>query len=1112
MKRTKVVLIVGLLAVVGLAPLLLAQDATPQAPQNMQAFVPVQAGPVAPQSYAAAPTNAYHPRRVLVKLKPGAIARSTLGVSVLRGINAGDAETGLLSIDAIGWEKGLESIERSTIEVQSVALDESIGVSRWFSFVLPEGQDLPALAARYADDPDVEIATLDWRAFPAVSPNDPNYPDHWGHHNTGQLKDYCWGCGGHPNGTPVGTPGFDAHAEAAWAQSQGYGSSGVVIAIIDSGVDANHPDLRQVTGWDFGNGDNNPDDDSGKSGHGTACAGIAAAKANNHLGPAGIAGACSIMPLKVANSAGTMYFSAIQNAIYYAADHGAKVISMSFGSSGSGQQAMKDALLYAHNKNVIMFAATGNENMSTISFPASDPHVIGIGAASPCGDRKRSSSNSSEVNPGHHTDPNGTTCDGERWWGSNYGVNTIDHAAAVDLLGPTILPTTDIGGRAGYSTTDYYQWFNGTSAATPYVAGVAALILTAHPNWTPAQVRQRLISTATDIVNVESGNGWDRYSGYGLVNADAALGGGGSSGPSYTALPYSTGFESGSLDSYWTTASTADGRVRILTTNAPHSGSRHLTMDDSTNGGFSQNEARLHLDLSAESNVKLDFWWKEFGDETHAQDGVYFSDNGGSSFVKVKDLNGGSVADKTWQHITLDLDQLATSKGLSLTATFVVKFQQYDNYPMTSDGFAFDDISVTAVSGPVNSLTVTYPNGGETLTVGEHATITWSSTGSIANVALDYSTNGGSSWHAITSSTANDGSFDWTVPSDETTRGRVRVSDVAASSTNDVSNANFTIKAASSTPYTSIPYSTGFESGSLDNYWSTNSTGNGRVRILSSNGPHAGSYHMTMDDSTSGGFSRNEAWLHVNLSAETSVNLEFWWKEFSDETHSQDGIYFSDNGGTSFVKVKDLNGGSVADRTWQRITLDVDQLASNAGLTLSSTFVIKFQQYDNYPMTSDGFAFDEIALTAGSSSTSPITAESEPNDNSASADGPLGNGTAVSGTLSSSNDDDWFYFDVSTAGSVEIVLDILGSQDFDWYLYHESNLSSAVARGYTTNDPESGSYNCSVARYYIRVDGYHGATGNYTLTVNGTGVSTASPQGLQGLMPVLEFDTEPASN
>jgi hypothetical protein len=377
------------------------------------------------------------------------------------------------------------------------------------------------------------------------------------------------------------------------------------------------------------------------------------------------------------------------------------------------------------------------------------------------------------------------------------------------------------------------------------------------------------------------------------------------------------------------------------------------------------------------------------------------------------------------------------------------------------------------------SVTVTAPNGGETLTAGSIAAITWTTTGSIANVALDYSTNAGSTWTQITASTPNDGAYDWTVPSAATTQGRIRARDAADAAVYDTSNGNFTIQVP--TPYATLPYSTGFESGALDTYWTTAVTANGRVRILSTNTPHGGTYHMVMDDATSGGYSQTEARLRLNLASQTNVQLDFWWKEFGDETHTQDGVYFSSNGGTSYVKVQALNGASYTNNTWTKFTLDLDQLAASNGLTLTSTFVVKFQQYDDYPITSDGMAFDDISVTAVGGG--GITTETEPNNTSGTANGPVRSGTAVSGSLSSSTDDDWFYFDVATAGTVSISLAIGSSADLDWFLYNSSLVE--VARGYTTSNPETGTYSAAAGRYYLFVDGYQGATSAYTLTVTG---------------------------
>ncbi len=477
---------------------------------------------------AAAELLPYAPDHILVKFTSSSTADFGLVIGRSLGSAASGIRTGIASVDAVGQAVGLQKISRPFLEPRDQAAAAAAGLDRWYMMHLAPGTDIEDAVARYAADSNVEEASPDWVAFPAAIPTDPLYDDSWGHNNTVQLPGLDWGgTYDHTLATTVGVYGFDANAQAGWDGSQGYGSSSVVIAIIDTGVNLSHPDLTLVTGYDFGDNDSNPEDNSAAAGHGTCCAGVAAAEANNGLGACGSAPGCVIMPLKVANSAGSMYFSAVANAIYYAADHGAKVISMSLGAAISSDTATNAAIVYAYNAGVTILAATGNENKSTISYPAIHTNVIGVGAASPCGDRKRSSSLSSECNPGVYTDPNGYTCDGERWWGSNYGSTTANAAGAVDVLAPTILPTTDIQGGGGYRSGDYEPFFNGTSCATPYAAGVCALIKSQNPSYTPAQIKTQLTTTAQDIVNVESGTGWDRYSGYGMVDMQAALGGGG---------------------------------------------------------------------------------------------------------------------------------------------------------------------------------------------------------------------------------------------------------------------------------------------------------------------------------------------------------------------------------------------------------------------------------------------------------------------------------------------------------------------------------------------------------------------------------------------------------
>lgn len=495
-------------------------------------FSPVQKG-FQPAGNDVLPYASDH---IIVKFKDTSMLRATLKVAHQVGAQAPDTRTGLASVDALNLKTGVLRITRPFVEPANSAEARQMGFDRTFMLHVPDGTDIEQAVKSYSADPNVEYATPDWVAFPAAVPTDPAYPQHWGHNNTAQLPGLDWGgTYDHTLSTTVGTPGFDTNAQAGWDGTAGFGSSSVIIAIIDTGCNLAHPDLTFVTGWDYGDNDSNPEDNSSGGGHGTCCAGVAAARANNGAGACGAAPGCRIMPMKAANSAGSLLFSSIVNCITYAADHGANVISMSFGAAITSDPSTDAAILYAYNAGVTLLAATGNENKSTISYPAINANVIGVGAASPCGDRKRSSSLGSELNPGVSADPHGYTCDGERWWGSNYGSTTANAAGAVDIIAPTILYTTDILGASGFRSGDYEPYFNGTSCATPYAAGVCALIKSKNPSFTPAQVKSQLTSTAQDIVNVESVAGWDRYSGFGMVDINGAVGGGGGCSPLVTA-------------------------------------------------------------------------------------------------------------------------------------------------------------------------------------------------------------------------------------------------------------------------------------------------------------------------------------------------------------------------------------------------------------------------------------------------------------------------------------------------------------------------------------------------------------------------------------------------
>ncbi len=399
---------------------------------------------------------------------------------------------------------GGEAVIRAHIPAKDKDWEGDTGFDRWFIVRLKAPGDVEEVLSLFAQSPLVDLVCPEYFAYLQAIPNDNFYPNNWGHNNTAQLPVYQ---GGSHSGPGVGTVGFDSDAQLAWDHQQGYGDPNIIIAILDTGADLNHPDLRLVPGYDFGDNDSNPTDNSSEQGHGTSCSGIAAGKANNSLGIAGVAGGCSVMPLKIVTTNGSIPFSAIENALIYAGDHDVAVGSMSFGANVNvgSSPSTDDALSYAYNHGVTLFASTANNNVSTVYYPAKHPSVIAVGAASPSGQRKSPSSS-----------------DGESWWGSNYGVNTQDSPNSVDVMAPTILPATDISGTQGYSNGDYYMWFNGTSCAAPYAAGVAALMKSKNPLLTPAEVCSLITSTATDMT-VDGGVGWDRYTGYGLVNADAAL-------------------------------------------------------------------------------------------------------------------------------------------------------------------------------------------------------------------------------------------------------------------------------------------------------------------------------------------------------------------------------------------------------------------------------------------------------------------------------------------------------------------------------------------------------------------------------------------------------------
>jgi thermitase len=359
--------------------------------------------------------------------------------------------------------------------------------------------DVQAICAELAADPDIEYATPVTIMRTQFTPNDPRFADQWAHTVTSMTN--------------------------AWDITQG--SSNIIIAVIDVGVDYTHEDLRTkmvgdcnggcpngcgydfvdvdpaalvAEGWtiypgeDYQNQDNDPMDFLG---HGTHCAGIAAGAGNNGIGIAGVALNCRIMPIRAGycvsdgkDDQGLMDMDHVDEAIRYAVDNGADVISMSFGGSDNSDMAL--AIQYAYSHGVVLVAGAGNNGSSAPFYPGAHSEVISVAA---------------------------TARDDTKAGYSNYGFWVTIAAPGGDMgrgnVADEIVSTVP---KSGGQLTDPsgYMYARGTSMACPYVAGIVGLVLSKNNSWTQSQIRQLLIKS-TDAPNSEY------YIGAGRINAFKAL-------------------------------------------------------------------------------------------------------------------------------------------------------------------------------------------------------------------------------------------------------------------------------------------------------------------------------------------------------------------------------------------------------------------------------------------------------------------------------------------------------------------------------------------------------------------------------------------------------------
>jgi subtilisin family serine protease len=331
--------------------------------------------------------------------------------------------------------------------------------------------------------------------FLQLSTNDTYFAQQWGLKNTGQSG---------------GTANIDIKAEQAWTITTGL--STVRVAVLDRGVDLNHPDLvnRLSTGYDAtGGGSGGAPSNTDGFAHGTICAGIIAAQANNGIGIAGVAYNCRILPVRVATvSSGwsTTESGYVADAITWARQTGAAdIISMSFhcGQTSTLNTAISNAITSGrNNKGCVLVAASGNNLGSSVGYPGSNPNVIAVGAIDRTGVRPSLSS---------------------------YGSDLDVVAPGVDIYSTSMVgsgyPTINDGANGVYTYN-----VKGTSLSCPHVSGIAALILSIRPSLTAAQVRHIIQFSCTKLSGYTFSNNsahpsgtWNNQVGHGLVNAYASL-------------------------------------------------------------------------------------------------------------------------------------------------------------------------------------------------------------------------------------------------------------------------------------------------------------------------------------------------------------------------------------------------------------------------------------------------------------------------------------------------------------------------------------------------------------------------------------------------------------
>ena len=396
--------------------------------------------------------------------------------------------TGRPALDALIAETNVQGIEHAlAVSTRTPRDPEALvrhGLDRTYKFHVPAGSNILELVAKFSRLPEVvyaepdHIASVSGTAFSddPLIPDDPLFEQQW---YFDQASD------------------ADMDAPEAWAIATG---AGVRVAVVDTGVDSDHEDLMEnlEPGYNLVDPGTYPEDDYSVWGHGTSVASLIAAVTDNATGMAGTCWNCGIVPVKVVDSNNTAPMSRVTDGLVWATDHGARVINLSLGWDGDGDDlaTLLSGIHYAYDAGIVIVAPTGNGNQSYIEFPARWSETIAVGATGHTDDRAAPFTCPT-------SDPDG---------GSHYGPQ-------IDVVAPGSEVLAAIMGG------DYRERC-GTSLSTPLVAGLAGIVETIDPSAGRDEMRHLIRSGAEDQVGTDPAEdppGFDIFKGWGRVNMERTL-------------------------------------------------------------------------------------------------------------------------------------------------------------------------------------------------------------------------------------------------------------------------------------------------------------------------------------------------------------------------------------------------------------------------------------------------------------------------------------------------------------------------------------------------------------------------------------------------------------